>query len=145
MNYRMKMKIRILLIIVALALFGGLVSIKAEAAPRYLKSATYVSDAWVINFWNTESDHMDEELEQIASDGFNSIVLVIPWREFQPRVSPVSYNDYAFDKLDRCDLGSNRLGLPPTEPAYKDHGIVPFRLSLYRHRISPFGWLHGCD
>ena len=111
MNYRMKMRIRILLIIVALALFGGLVSIKAEAAPRYLKSATYVSDAWVINFWNTESDHMDEELEQIASDGFNSIVLVIPWREFQPRVSPVSYNDYAFDKLDRVMRAAQAHGL----------------------------------
>ena len=69
--------------------------------PSYLKSVTYVSDAWVINFWNTESEHMDEELAQIAADGFNSIILVIPWREFQPGTDPVSYNQYAFDKLDR--------------------------------------------
>ncbi len=37
---------------------------------------------------------MEEELAQIAADGFNSIVLVIPWREFQPGVLPVSYNRY---------------------------------------------------
>ena len=67
----------------------------------YLKSATYYSDDWVINFWNSESFHMDEELKQIAEDGFNSIILVVPWREFQPSVSPEQYNDYAWEKFDR--------------------------------------------
>lgn len=79
--------------------------------PSYLKSATYVSDAWVINFWNTESDNMDAELKQIAGDGFNSIILVIPWREFQPGTSPVSYNQYAFDKLDRVMRAAEDHGL----------------------------------
>ena len=44
---------------------------------------------------------MDEELKQIAEDGFNSIILVVPWREFQPSVSPEQYNDYAWEKFDR--------------------------------------------
>lgn len=83
----------------------------SAAPPSYLKSATYVSDAWVINFWNTESDHMDAELAQIAADGFNSIILVIPWREFQPGTSPVSYNQYAFDKLDRVMRAAEDHGL----------------------------------
>ena len=59
----------------------------------YLKSATYYSDEWVINFWNSESSHMEEELKQIAEDGFNSIILVVPWREFQPSMNPQRYND----------------------------------------------------
>lgn len=83
----------------------------SEKPPAYLKSVTYVSDAWVINFWNTESDHMDEELAQIAADGFNSIILVIPWREFQPGTDPVSYNPYAFDKLDRVMRAAEDHGL----------------------------------
>ena len=58
-------------------------SVRAEEA-GYIRAATYTSDAWVSNFWNTESDHMEEELAQIAADGFNTIILVIPWREFQP-------------------------------------------------------------
>lgn len=82
-----------------------------EAAPKQLKSVTYVSDAWVINFWNTESDHMEEELAQIASDGFNSIILAIPWREFQPEASPARYNSYAFDKLDRIMQAAQEQGL----------------------------------
>ena len=85
--------------------------IRSEAAPSYLKAATYVSDAWVSNFWNSESDHMDEELAQIVADGFNSIVLVVPWREFQPGVLPVSYNRYAFQKLDKVMNAANAHGL----------------------------------
>ncbi len=81
------------------------------AASGQLKSVTYVSDAWVINFWNTESDHMEEELAQIAADGFNSIVLVIPWREFQPETEPVYYNNYAFEKLDRVMQAAQVQGL----------------------------------
>lgn len=84
----------------------------AAKMPRdYVKAATYVSDAWVINFWNTESDHMEEELAQIAADGFNSIILVIPWREFQPETNPVSYNDYAFRKLERVMEAAGEQGL----------------------------------
>ena len=62
----------------------------------HLRSATYYSDDWVINFWNSESVHMEEELARIAADGFNSIILAVPWREFQPETSPVAYEDYAW-------------------------------------------------
>lgn len=73
----------------------------ASGAAGYLKSATYYSDDWVINFWNSESKNMEQELRQIREDGFNNIILVVPWREFQPGTSPCTYNDYAWEKLDR--------------------------------------------
>lgn len=73
----------------------------ASGSAGYLKSATYYSDDWIINFWNSESANMDEELARIAEDGFNNIILVVPWREFQPAVSPCVYNSYAWDKLDK--------------------------------------------
>lgn len=79
--------------------------------PEQMKAVTYVSDAWVINFWNTESDHMEEELAQIAADGFNTIILAIPWREFQPETDPVRYNPYAFQKLDRVMEAAKEQGL----------------------------------
>ena len=56
-----KRKNEILILIFAAVLAGsGMISSRAEvsAPPSYLKAATYVSDAWVINFWNTESDHI---------------------------------------------------------------------------------------
>ncbi len=79
--------------------------------PAYLKAATYVSDAWVVNFWNTESDHMQEEMAQIAADGFNGIILVVPWREFQPQTSPIAYNPYAFEKFFEVMRAAESQGL----------------------------------
>lgn len=81
------------------------------AGPDQLRSVTYVSDEWVINFWNSESDHMEEELAQIAADGFNSIILAVPWREFQPSVNPIQYSDYTFAKLDRIMRAAGEQGL----------------------------------
>lgn len=78
---------------------------------EYLKSATYYSDDWVVNFWNSESRNMDSELAQIAADGFNNIILVVPWREFQPNMSPCTYNDYAWKKLDRVMEAAARQDL----------------------------------
>lgn len=83
----------------------------ASGRAGYLTSATYYSDDWVVNFWNSESAHMERELAKIAEDGFNSIILVVPWREFQPRMSPASYNSYAWDKLDRVMEAAAGQGL----------------------------------
>lgn len=77
----------------------------------YVKSATYFSDEWPINFWNSESDDIIAEFEQIKKDGFDSIILVIPWREFQTDISPVSYNEYAFKKLDKVMNEAEKAGL----------------------------------
>lgn len=68
-------------------------------ADGYVRAATYFSDEWPLNFWNSEWDNLDGELKQIKEDGFESIIIVVPWREFQPDVNPISYNEYAFDKL----------------------------------------------
>ena len=76
----------------------------AAGTAGYLKSATYYSDDWVINFWNSESGNMDQELARIAQDGFNNIILVVPWREFQPGMTPCTYNQYAWDKLEDAGI-----------------------------------------
>lgn len=79
--------------------------------PPYLSSATYFSDVWPMNFWSGEGVNMDAEMEQIAADGFNSLILLIPWREFQPRTNPVSYNNYAWKRLDEVMEAARRHGL----------------------------------
>lgn len=113
MNKNIRNKIITIGLMLGLSCASALPAVAEVAAtpPDYLKSVTYVSDAWVINFWNTESDHMEEELAQIAADGFNSIILVIPWREFQPGTNPISYNDYPFQKLDGVMRAAQQQGL----------------------------------
>lgn len=65
----------------------------------YLKSAHYFADGWPINFWNCELDDLDNQLTQIAADGFNSIILVVPWREFQPNIQSQALADYPANSL----------------------------------------------
>lgn len=121
-------------------------SVRAEEA-GYIRAATYTSDAWVSNFWNTESDHMEEELAQIAADGFNTIILVIPWREFQPSVMPLTYNPYAFEKLDQVMEAAEKQGLSVmfrvgyTWDYYGDESSVYRFRELLRSEAVRNGWL----
>jgi 2-aminoethylphosphonate-pyruvate transaminase len=88
---------------------------EAQAAfPEYLKSVTYFGDAWPINFWGTEDDNMEVNFTRIKADGFNSIILVVPWREFQPGDMGNMYNEAAFSKLDKIMKCADDHGLMVT-------------------------------
>lgn len=55
-----------------------------KLVPDFIKSAHYFSSAWPITFWQEfEKDDVAGELQQIKNDGFNTIVLIIPWRGFE--------------------------------------------------------------
>ena len=67
----------------------------------YWVSAHYFADAWPANLWDSEFEDIDSDLQQIKRDGFNSIILIVPWRQFQPGIGKTNrYNSDAFEKLD---------------------------------------------
>lgn len=72
----------------------------SENRDQYLTAVNYYGSAWVINFWNSDFSSTDQNMERIKKDGFNTIILIIPWREFQPGISPPKYNDVAFGRLN---------------------------------------------
>lgn len=88
----------------------GQPALEEQPAP-YLKSATYYGDDWMINFWNLEDTYLEEDMQRIAADGFNSIILAVPWREFQIDMEERRYNQYAIDKLHRVMDAADRAGL----------------------------------
>lgn len=99
------------------------------ANDEYWVSAHYFADACPMNLWDSEFECIDEDLQRIKSDGFNSIVLLIPWRQFQPKIGRVnSYNqealeklDFILDKADEKELGVIlRIGY--TWDYYQNHG-----------------------
>lgn len=90
---------------------GSAGHVSAFGTNGYVRSASYFGDEWHINFWNSEMEHLDRDMEQIREDGFDSVILVIPWKEFQTGVEPVEYSDYAFDRLDLVMDAAGRAGL----------------------------------
>lgn len=67
-----------------------------------LRGTHYFGRAWPINFWNSiRLADLDADFAAIRRDGFNTIVLVVPWGEFQPGLAPVRYHEPAWDRLDR--------------------------------------------
>jgi len=106
--------IAILTIMLSVLLFGMAGCSQAEdftEKPKYLKSATYFGDEWVMNFWNSELEDLETDFEKIRKDGFNSIIVAVPWREFQPQMDPMVYNDFALDQLDRVMAAAKEAGL----------------------------------
>lgn len=49
----------------------------------YLRGAHWFGEGWAVNFWNTRlTESAAEDFAQIRADGFNTVVLVVPWPGF---------------------------------------------------------------
>ncbi len=52
------------------------------------------------NFWNTFERHrVRNDFAEIAGDGFNTIILILPWAHFQPQVHPIGYDQGTLDRF----------------------------------------------
>ena len=71
----------------------------ASAKPAVTRSAFYFGAASPINFWSSDLSGAPAAFQQIKSDGFNAVELIVPWGEFQESVSPATYNAAAFKSL----------------------------------------------
>jgi len=95
----------------AFAGLSGQKTVYAAEKPAYLKSVTYFGDEWPINYWGSEDENMSANFAKIKADGFNSIILVIPWREFHPENEKEEWNQAAFDKLHKVMTCAEEHGL----------------------------------
>lgn len=51
----------------------------------YLRGAHWFGEGWAVNFWNTRLlDRAAEDFAALREDGFNAVVLVVPWPGFSP-------------------------------------------------------------
>ena len=83
----------------AVALFAS-----AAGGPRdsgYLRGVHYFGDAWPVNFWDSfRPAGARSDFATIRADGFDTIVLVVPWGQFQPSLKPPRYDETAFSRLE---------------------------------------------
>ena len=103
-----KFKISRLFFLLTIATF--LATTHAEES-KYIKAVTYFGNAWPINYWNSNLHHTDSDFSEIKSDGFNAVILVVPWGEFQPKVKPVEFNQAAYDRLGKVCRSAKAHGL----------------------------------
>ena len=104
------------LAVILVALSQPPVSRRRSVGDGIIRAAHYFGLSrygWPINYLSTvELDRVDGELAQIAADGFNGIVLLVPWGEVQPRLTPhPSYSDTALSRLDALVASAKARGL----------------------------------
>lgn len=68
-----------------------------------LKSVQYMQpDANFKNLWiNLDINKASNDFELLKSNGFNSIIIMIPWGEFQTNIDPITYNKDNIKKLHK--------------------------------------------
>lgn len=84
----------------------------AEFSRGKIAGTHYTGATWAPSFWSNINIHdVDDDLGQIKSNGFNTIILVVPWVGFQPSVDPVRYHEEYFDILEHILVVSKRHDL----------------------------------
>ena len=69
--------------------------------------------SWPINYLSAfQLANVDHDLAQIAGDGFNAIVLLVPWGEIQPSLGPPAiYNEAVLSRLQSLVVSARGHGL----------------------------------
>ena len=74
---------------------------------------TYYSQpkAAINNFWAwVDFEQAKSDFRRLEEDGFNTIVLSIPWGFFQSNIRPITYNEIAFEELKQLLTMANSYG-----------------------------------
>jgi len=78
----------------------------------YLRAVHYFGRAQPLNFWDSAIlDEAPAHLAQIRRDGFNAVILVVPWRGFQRTVVPSTFDDVNLARLRRLVAMVQAAGL----------------------------------
>jgi hypothetical protein len=70
--------------------------------PGFRVKGTYYFQpkAAINNFWAwVDFEQAKTDFRQLKEDGFNTIILMIPWGFFQANIHPITYNEFAFQEL----------------------------------------------
>jgi SAM-dependent methyltransferase len=117
----------------------------------YLRAVHYFGRAQPVNFWEAAIlSEAPAHLAQIRADGFNAVIIIVPWRGFQRTVEPPTYDEQNIARLRRLlamvrDAGLNfilRISFPwnndPDSVGDYDSRIV----GLFTSAEVRKSWLH---
>ncbi len=107
LDLALRLRLLGILILLLLTLLGCADRRKSEFQwdpPDFRVKGTYYFQprAAINNFWwSFDFEQCKEDFAQLREDGFNTIILMVPWGGFQTTVNPISYNERSFSDLDR--------------------------------------------
>ena len=80
--------------------------------PDYVRATHYFGDGWALNFLQiVDSASLKRDMAQIVEDGFNTVILVIPWRGLQTDHMVPAYDAFYLSQLKRCLAAADKAGL----------------------------------
>jgi hypothetical protein len=73
----------------------------AQTPPPRIVAAHYFADHWPKNFISAfRQDRVAADFARLQDDGFNTVILLVSWGDFQPVYDPCcTYDERAFDRL----------------------------------------------
>ena len=95
-------------VIIILTLLASLTTVSqaddfGPASNKMIKAAHYFADAWPITFWQEfEAAHVESDIQRIKRDGFNTVILAVPWLGFETDFSTqmTKSDPRLYDRLD---------------------------------------------
>jgi len=88
-------------------------SLQTDGKPPLIKAVHYFSSSWPKSFWEDfEQSQVDDDFTRIKADGFNTIILVIPWMGFETGFEDgVSEPSQLYDRLEWLLAKIDKAGL----------------------------------
>jgi hypothetical protein len=101
------------------------------ASGTYLAAAEYFGSGNPTNMWSSDLSGAPKAFALMKHEGFNTVGLILPWGQFQPGLTPPSYDSTTFARLDQLITQATHL-----------HMGVILRLS-YEWDVDPTDQLPG--
>ena len=80
--------------------------------PDYVRATHYFGGGWALNFLQVvDSVSLKRDMAQIVDDGFNTVILVVPWRGLQIDHMVPAYDGFYLAQLKRCLAAADKAGL----------------------------------
>ncbi len=125
--------------------------VSEQTGKHLVKAAHYFADAWPKTFWQEfEQGKVDADLKQIKQDGFNTVVLVLPWVGFElnfknnettSNMKMYQRLGYLLDKIKQNKLGYMlRLGFPHDYSPNTGTSIVEVCSNMYEDPQQQNKW-----
>ena len=84
----------------------------APRHPEFVKAAHYFADGWALNMWQVlRPERLAADFRRIEDDGFNTIILLVPWRGFQVDQLQPRYDGFYLRQLHHTLAAAERANL----------------------------------